>query len=610
MDDKLLPYYNRELAFFQTMAGEFAQAHPDIAKHLRLSAGMVEDPHVSRLIQGVAFLNARVSAKLDDDYPELVEALLGVLYPHYLAPIPSMAVAQFEGKPEATGPGIVRKGTELDTDPKAGPSCRFRTAYDTTLWPIALEQAELGSLPLAAPPNPQAGDAAAVLRLSLRCQNDQARFDQLRPDTLRFFLRGQPQQTYALHELIFNNTISVALADGPDDGRPVILGADCIRPVGFGTDEGLLNYPARSHLGYRLLTEYFAFPEKFLFFDIGNLQAKATAGNRLELYFYLDRTDRNLERVVSTDSFALGCTPVVNLFRQRAEPIRLDQTRYEHPIVPDVRRPDALEVHSVESVRGIDNATGRDRPFLPFYALRHGGREARNAAFWTITRRPAGGADPGTTVFLSLTDPDFNPAAPSAMVLDVDTHCSNRDLPAGLLYGGRPLSLGLVEPNAAVHAATCISPPTATLRLGERQGLRWRLVSHLLLNHLTFSGGKEGADSLREILRLYDFRDSAETRARIDGIVSVSARRAVARMPVRPGDVPWSDAMCRGTDVTVEFDPTRFNDGGLFLLAMALDHFLGLACSINSFTRLTATVRGRTGVLRTWPPRAGDRPLL
>lgn len=610
MADELLPYYNRELTYLRRMAAEFAEAHPKIAGRLRLSADAIEDPHVSRLIEGVAFLNARISRKLDDDYPELVDALLETLYPHYLAPIPSMAVVQMKAGADLTGPYTVPPGTEIESEPMRGEACRFRTIYPTTLWPIALEQAVLAGRPLVAPANPRAGDAVAALRLTLNCRADDQSFTALQPGTLRFFLRGQPQQVYALYELIFNNTISVALADDARDPNPVILGPDCIRAVGFGEDEGMLPYPSRSQTGYRLLTEYFAFPEKFLFFDL-DLSAKVLlgAGRKLEAFLYLNRTDGDLERAVSKENFALGCTPVVNLFRQRAEPITLTQSQAEYRVVPDARRQGALEVYSVERVRATD-AEGRERPFLPFYGLRHGGAEAATRTWYLATRRPAGARDSGTELYLSLVDLDFEPSAPADSILSVDATCLNRDLPGQLPYGGGHPHLRLVEGNAAVSGIACLTPPTPTLRLADRRGHRWRLVSHLQLNHLSISGGEEGVEALREILRLYDFRDSAETRAIVDGITKVSTKRGTARAPSRPGDVAWGDAVCRGIDVTVEFDPARFSGNGLFLLASILDRFLALYCSINSFTRLTATVKGRTGVLRTWPARAGDRPLL
>ncbi|HRQ81977.1 MAG TPA: type VI secretion system baseplate subunit TssF, partial [Azospirillaceae bacterium] len=448
------------------------------------------------------------------------------------------------------------------------------------------------------------------LRLSLRCLAADMTFDQLQPDSLRFFLRGQPHQVFPLYELLFNNAVSVALADGADDPNPVILPAGSIRPVGFGLDEGMLPYPARAQAGYRLLTEFFAFPEKFLFFDVANLSAKTlvNAGNKLEIFIYFDRAIPELERSASRDNFALGCTPIVNLFQQRAEPFALDHSQPEYRIVPDVRRQGALEVHSILSATSSDGSA-RVRKHYPFFGLHHGG-EGREGPYWAISRRPAGGRDPGTEVYLSLVDLDFDPSQPDDSVLTVETLCCNRDLPAQLPFGGGHPRLKLTQGAAAVLSIQCLTPPTPTLRLANRQEHRWRLISHLSLNHLTISGGPQGLEALKEALRLYDFRDSAETRAVIDALTKVESRRGSARAPARPGDVAWGDAVIRGVDITLEMDPARLGGHGLFLFGATLDHFFGLYCTINSFTRLTVTLKGRQGKLKTWPARAGERPLL
>ncbi len=606
MIDPLLPYYNRELTYIRKLAGEFAEAHPKIAGRLRMTGDVVEDPHVSRLIEAFAFLNARVRHKIDDSFPELTDALLGVLYPHYLAPIPSMAIVQFRGQRDLQSPYEVPAGTALDSEAVMGSECRFRTCYPVTLWPVELEAATLSGRPLVAPTNPRAPGAVGVLRLTLRCMVGEVTFSQLGVDTLRFFLRGPPQEVYPLYELILNNAVSVALADGVNDPAPVILGADCIRPVGFGRDEGMIPYPARSFVGYRLLTEYFTFPEKFLFFDLTGLSAKtlAGAGNKLEAFVYLDRTSGDLEHGVSASTFALGCTPIINLFTQRAEPIPLTRTVSEYQIHPDRRRPRATEVHSVDRVVATA-PDGTEADYLPFYSVKHAADQRGQETFWFASRRPAVPGDPGTDVYLSLVDLGFDPASQSEWTLSVDTTCLNRDLPGQLPFGGGHPELRLVEGAAPVTGVACLTAPTPTLRPPMGRNGYWRLISHLSLNHLSLADVADGAEPLREILKLYDFRDSADTRAMIDSVLGVRSRVTAARVASE-----GRAAVCRGLEVTVEFDEKGFSGSGLFLLAAVLERFLALYCTINSFTRLVAKVKGRAGVLRTWPPRAGDRVLL
>ncbi len=247
MSDGLLSYYNRELDFLRRMAQDFAAAHPRIAGHLRLSGDAMDDPHVARLMQGVAFLNARTARKIDDEFPELVDTLLEVLYPHYLAPVPSMSVVRFRPSAEMTGPHRVAAGSMLETEAVDGETCRFRTCYPVTLWPIELADAAMLGQPLAAPANPEAEGASAALDLTLRCLPDGMTFSELQPDRLRFYLRGPASQVYALHQMILNDTVSVALADGPGDPRPVILPPDAVSAVGFSPDEGCCRIrPARS----------------------------------------------------------------------------------------------------------------------------------------------------------------------------------------------------------------------------------------------------------------------------------------------------------------------------------------------------------------------------
>ncbi len=613
MSDPLLPYYNKELNFIRHLGAEFAEIHPKIAGRLRLGPDAAEDPHVERMIEAFAYLNARTRHKLEDDFPEITDALLGVLYPHYQAPIPSMAVVQFvldRGQGDLTVGYTIPREAAIETDPIDGEPCRFRTCYPTTLWPIEIDAADLAGQPFTAPPAPYAPQSQAVLRLQLSCFAEEMTFAQLSIDSLRFFLKGQSQHVFALYELMFTGVLGVALASSPRDPEPVLLDGRCIQPVGFGRDEGMLPYSARSFLGYRLLSEYFAFPQKFLFFDLTGLDRGVLqkAGNRLEVYFYLSRSSIDLEQNVTKDLFQLGCTPMVNLYRRRAEPIRLTHTESEYRVVPDARRPRANEVYSVDRVTAT-SPDNRQVEYQPFYSFKHAADHRQQKAFWYATRRPArlagGQIDQGTEVYLSLVDLGFSSSVPADWTLDVETTCVNRDLPhrLSLAEGQANLRLSKGAPLSRIECLT--GRPTATLRPALKHGAMWRLISHLSLNHLSLVDYEEGADALREILKLYDFADSAETRSVIDGILSVRCRRVVGRAA---GDL--RGGFCRGIEVAVHFDEERFSGSGVYLFASVLERFLGLYCSINSFSKFVATTNKREGELRRWAPRAGETVLL
>ncbi|HWA63948.1 MAG TPA: type VI secretion system baseplate subunit TssF [Caulobacteraceae bacterium] len=605
MADDLLAYYNRELLYLRKLGAQFADQHPKIAGRLRMAGEAVEDPHVLRLLEGVAFLNARIRAKLEDEFPELAEGLLDQLYPHYLAPIPSMAIVQFTGAADLAKKVVAPAETELITEPVAGEACRFRTTTPVDVWPIEIDSAAFAGRPLPGPLPPPG--STGVFRITLKCLSKDMTFQQLAPDSLRFFLRGQTAEVMQLYELILNNTVGVVLADSPSDPRAVPLGPGAVKPVGFEADEGMLPYSARSPLGYRLLTEYFTFPEKFLFFDVAGLGAKlaASGGRSLDLYIYVNRSSVELERSTSAASFALGCAPVVNLFRQRAEPMTLNGATAEYLVTPDSRRPGALEVYSVDRVTATSPA-GEAVTFAPLFGLTHAGVSRRETRFWHASRRPyGGGGDPQPETWLTFVDLDGEPTAPNDWVASIETTCTNRDLPAKLPFGGGHPHLRLAQSRNGIKQVACLTAPTPTVRHVSRKEAAWRLVSHLNLNHLSLADQAGGAEALREILRLYDFRDAPETRAMIDAVQSIQARRATARAPDRAMGV-----LCRGLDVTITFDEQLTSGGGVFLLASVLERFIAHYASINAFTRLTAVLKGRPGALRTWSPRAGDLALL
>ncbi|ODT96335.1 MAG: type VI secretion system protein ImpG [Planctomycetes bacterium SCN 63-9] len=619
MPDDLLDYYNRELTYIRQLAAKFGERYPKIAERLQIGLDRSEDPHVERLIEAFAYLTARIRSKIDDELPEVTSSLLDVLYPHYQAPIPSMAIVQFRLDPEQTGLTsgyLLPRGTELETEPVHGEPCRFRTGYPVTLWPIEVKSAGLVQAPFPAPPVPFTRDASSVLRLVLRCASPESTVSELGLTTLRFFLKGQPHHVYRLYEMIFNNTlvpdnqrIGAVVAGSPTDSHPLILGKENLRPVGFDQEDGLLPYPARSFKGYRLLSEYFAFPQKFLFFDVDlpSPEKLAHLGNQIELYFFFNRSNSELARSISADTFQLGCAPIINLYRQRAEPIAITHSDFEYRVIPDRRLPLAHEIYSIDRVDG-SSPQGEVVEFSPFFSIKHARSRAADRNYWHAVRRPAEETsiygDQGTEVHLSLMDLKFRPSSPANWTMEVETTCLNRDLPHDLPFGGDQPRLQIREGGGLISRITCLTAPTRTLRPALGHGVLWRLISHLNLNHLSLVDDPR-ADALREILTLYDFGDSAETRNQIDGILSVRSRRVVGA--IRSGG-PVS--FCKGVEVTLQFDEEKFTGSGLFLFASVLERFLALYSNLNSFSKMIATVKGREGDLRRWPPRIGEKVLV
>lgn len=618
MTDALYDYYERELLFMRQSAERFAAQYPAAAGRLLLDPNGSVDPHVERLIEAVALLAGRIQKKLDDDFPELTDALLGVLYPHYLAPVPSMSIVQFELDPANAKPeGVcVGRGAKLHTQQIGNTACRYRTCYPVTLWPLSVTSAELQTLPLDNALTPPPGTAAA-LRIKLQCQGD-LRLADLTLETLRLYLGGAKELVAKLYGLIFNSALRVefhCLDEGSEHPVVTLAPQECLRHVGFERDQGLLPYANQSFLGYRLLTEFFFFPDKFHFVDLGGWRklAKADFGRNVEVVIYLDQSMEGLEQEVDSEVFRPGCTPVVNLFEKTAEPIRLTHTRSEYRVVPDVHHPMETEVYSIDGVTGAD-PTSLHR-YRPFYGLRHDNvwslRDDRDVCWYASRRASMEDGDNGTDVFLRLVDLNFDPRLPADSVLVIHTTCTNRDLPVKLQQGVDAIHFQL-EAAVPVKHIRCLRAPTSPQRppLGGRA--YWRLISHLTLNHLSLTDSVEGRQALQEMLRLYDFSDqnghlqrSAVNRRQIEGILSVSSRRVVGRV----GGAAAS-GFCRGVEVTVELDPTKYVGTGEYLFACVLERFLALYASVNSFTQLVARTKGVDGYLKKWPPRAGEMQLL
>lgn len=611
MADELLSYYEKELAFIRQLGAEFAKEHPKIAGRLGINDETIEDPHVSRLIEGFAYLNARIQHKLDDDFPELSDALLSVIFPHYQRPIPSMSIVHFEpDREKLEGKYTIPRHTSLDTEHFQGEFCRFSTIYSTDLYPIELVSASILGLPLTTPGSAKMRGAESVLKLSFTTFTNKLKLAEIKPESIRLYLKGQPQYINPLYQMLFNECVNVVIARSENDTAPIFIGADSIKTVGFDTDSGLLPYPPSSFMGYRLLTEMFVFPEKFMFFDIANLAEyiPADAVQDLHVYIYLKSSDIELEHNVSQQTFMLNCAPIVNLFSHQADPVQVDHTHHEYQIIPDSQRPLGYEVYSVDHVSASD-ASGDEEEYYPFYGLNHDTRDTITHTFWSAARRSAKlgiyARDEGTDVYLNLVDLDFNPAYPDVKSLNIHTTCSNRDLPVKLPFSVDQPKLRCIGGSPPCTKIRLLTKPTNVVRPPLRNHARWRLISHLNLNYLSITGRDEATQALKEILRLYDFKESSITRALIESITEVRTHPISA-----PLNIDGHTTMCRGVEIEVTLNDLMLSGSSVYLFATILEHFFALYCSINSFTRVLVKLKSKEGYFKKCPPRAGEKILL
>jgi type VI secretion system protein ImpG len=521
-----------------------------------------------------------------------------------------MSIVQFHLDPDqgklTTGLNI-RQASNLFSAPVNGMPCKFRTCFDTTIWPIRVRAAEWKTSDTLRPPLP-ARNSVGVLRLELHCFQDVS-FSKLDLKTLRVFLLGDGSLTHSLIELLNNNCIEVVARDlAAPLKKVVILPPDSVHQVGFAPDEGMLPFPKRSFWPYRLLQEYFTFPEKFLFLDISGFDQLAAAdfGNRIELLFFIsdfERADRRqaIEIGLSESTFRLGCAPVVNLFNQTAEPILLDQKRFEYRIVPDARREQAFDIFSVDQVSGSRSGSSEIVDYEPFYSWRHSSSSGSNA-FWHISRRLSQWrSDKGSDVYITFADLTGNKAVPSEDTITLRLLCTNRDLPARLPFGNPQGDFQLQGGGPISHIVSLLKPTDAILP-PARASLLWRLVSQLSLNYLSVVG--EGVDAFREILKLNNFSESLAGNRQIDGVIDVQSQPHFTRLLSEQGV-----SFARGTRVELELDEDQFVGAGVYTFGAVLDIFLALYTSVNSFSQLVLRTRQRKGVMKQWPARSGKKIL-
>jgi type VI secretion system protein ImpG len=620
MDERLLTYYNSELRHVREMAAEFAREFPKIAGRLALDRDAKEicpDPYVERLLEGFAFLAARVHLKLDAEFPRFTQTLLETVYPHYLCPVPSMGIVRFEPDPREPGPDdgfLLERGTALRSQSDETP-CQFRTAHEVRLWPLKISDTRYYTRTISELGLPGSLEAKAAVLIRLQTTGGK-KFKELKLDRLPFFVRGADEIPMSVYEQVFARGTHVILQPPKGQGQfREILPAATIQRLGFGEREALLPRSPRSFEGYRLLKEYFACPQRFLFFELTGLASAVQQcdGDSLEVIIALRAAEPKLDNRLDANSFTLFCTPVINLFPKRLDPILLSDRFAEFHIVPERTRPINFVVFDIQQVTGILAKVNEEQRFEPFYRAQDG--EGRSGAYYTVNRIPrvltakekkfgAVSSYAGSEVFISLVDAKVAPYKSQLSQLNIIALCTNRHLPIQL-----PISLGetdlgteLYSPVASIRWVAGPTVPIASTAQGDPS---WRIISHLSLNYLSLLDAKEGdgAVALRDLLKLYVNPNDVFTLRQIDGIRSVVAAPIVRRVAIA-GPLTFA----RGLEIRVIMDEEAFEGSGIFVLGAVLAQFFARYVSINSFTE-TVIVSQRRGEIMRWPSLIGRRQI-
>jgi type VI secretion system protein ImpG len=623
MDPRLLEYYNRELQFVRETGAEFAQAYPRIAGRLGIEGLQCADPYVERLLESFAFLAARVQLKLDARHPDFTQHLLELVYPQVLCPVPSCAIVELV--PDMTGGlpptgQVIAKGTNLRTPLGKGDRtvCEFRTAHEVTLWPVEVTEARylVGSSVLTSQGISHSGPVRGALRLRLKA-GPGVELKSLRPERLTFFIKATATVAALLYEQIAADCTGFHARSLSPGATVHARDAKHVRTIGFEDAEALLPVTRSGFQGYRLLQEYFALPERLLFFtleDLGGVFAHAQ-GDELEIYLGLTRTQASLENAVAAENLRLGCTPAINLLARAADRIHIDVTQTEMHLVPDRNRPMDFEVFSIDRVQAIGANGQRIADVERFYSGHHLAEAGAARMYYTMQRSPrkisarqreigTRSAYVGSECFLSLVDSAQRHFSGDIHQLEVQTTCTNRDLPILLAAGQGPTDFH-VEGGGPIESVRCIVGPTFPRAAAAFGDTAWKLISQLSLNYLSLveHDRQGGPKLLADLLALYtDPNDPAHTR-QVEGVRGVSYRPVVRRVPI-PGPMSYG----RGLEISLTLEDGAFEGLGIVPLAGVLEQFFARYVSLNSFTQMRLRSASR-GEIKTWPVRLGRRPL-
>ena len=614
--DELLQHYERELGTLTAHNQAFARRYPAIAGALGTMGGDLGDPHVARMVQAFAMFNARTAKRLEDGFGVFSETLLEVNFPHYLRPFPACSIARVDNDAgTATEVAIIPRGTIMHAVEHQGVACKFTTAYDVAVAPLRL--AEVRFQPIMSTPTALclAPDLGAAISITLEATGAASTLEAIKLPVLRLFLDGEPALCAAVRDSLFMRApcACVEVRDDSDAGIWQVLEVFPVRPAGFSPEEALLPLHAVSHPAYRLLGEWFAFPEKFNFIDLdlAALQPHLPPDcRRCTVHLMLagvhaDSAVARSLRPLSTRHLLLGCTPVVNLFHQAASPIRLTQTSAEHVLLPSVRQAHLYDIHSVDSVTVLsETAEGSALDaFHPFYSMRHGEAGGRLGRYW-VTRRDENMAlsNPGYDMRIAFVDGAMQPLHDTTQTVSIMLTCSNRDLPGRLVFGSAAGDLHH-DGVASALPVRLLRKPSAPSRFPAGAASHWRLIAQLSLNHHSLS--EQGLPLFKQILELYNLPGAASAARQIAGITGLRQRAASTWLPDAAGG-----SLVFGIDVLLSIDEEAFVGSGLHAFAQVIEHFLSLYVHMGSFTRLTVLSHQNGKELLCCLPRNGNQALV
>ena len=450
----------------------------------------------------------------------------------------------------------------------------------------------------------------SCLSFSLKTNKPETNVSEINLDKLRFFIRAESYQSNLFYELLMSHLKEVVLNFKNANGKNISIPTSAVQPVGFSDEESMLPYPAHSFSGYRLLTEYFVYPEKFFYFDLVGLDQylSENMGDEIEIHCLFDQANIELEKVISLESLVLGCTPIVNLFEQVGEPIKIDHQISEYHVIPDAHRSqESIEVYQVKSVDISSDAHFDEISCAPYFGHKFKSLDYKKQLYWFLNRKYCWELGShhisGSEVFMSFSELGEMNQLSDHIIVTPKLLCSNRDKTSQLVLGREKSDFNFWQTNhEVIENIRCIKPITDPVYRDKTKINDIDLVSHIFINQLCFDQEGESLNVLKDVLALYCSENDYDNNLVKSGLLEVNTKQVTERHPVN-----LKQGFCRGIEYTLIIDEKYFTDNNAYLFGHVVSEFLTKSCSVNSFVKFILISKQR-GEIARWKPKLGVRP--
>ncbi|WPY01670.1 TssF-like type VI secretion system baseplate subunit (plasmid) [Candidatus Trichorickettsia mobilis] len=574
----ILSYYKNELESLHREIKGFTDSHPTLGAGA--AHNILDNPHVALLIETFSLLHANLNLKLEESFIEFISNLFNILYPHYNSPIPSMAIIEIKPSDKAKAPFYLPKGKILELGRNSKESCNFQTCYEATILPVQVTKAychdstthnNIGNL-----------NAKNLLSIHLAALN-KTEFNKLNLNKLRFFIQGSQELKYAIYQVIVTQVLTITIADPDNNDNYIILDKDCIKKVGFAEEENIFPANPNSFIGYRLITEFSAFPDKFLFFDVNltNSNNLINFTNNIELHFYLGST--KLQNLVSANNFVLNTVPIINLSTVESDPISLSGNNIEYPIIIDHKAPESYEIYSIEKATLVSKEVEK-QGFALWNTDYRRNYENSNLFWYSTSRKKLINENVGkkTELYISIIDKDLSFIEESKQYCYLEVKCFNNNLPY-TIYSNGITKFTFADHTLPINNIDCLIKPNRANNPLKDEAQKWDMIAHMSPHYLNIMNDTYGKSLLKQLLSMYDFNINNINKLIIENIINVKIREVVKKIKIDK-----SYQFCKGKVIELYFNELPLPEGVVLLFLSVLEYLLAAYCSINSFTQLVA----------------------